>query len=62
MLYLSESVDNVSTEGIRANREFRHFPKSDSDVGTGDASEKGSGKDFTIDPLCTNCPNLAPKG
>ncbi|KAK1363296.1 Pseudouridine synthase [Heracleum sosnowskyi] len=61
-LYLSESVDNVSTEGIRANREFRKFSKSDSDVGSGDASEKGSKNDFTIDPVCTNCPNLAPKG
>ncbi|XP_074381787.1 RNA pseudouridine synthase 7 isoform X4 [Apium graveolens] len=61
-LYLSESVDNVSTEGFRANREFRHFSKSDSDVGSGDASKIGSEKGFTIDPLCTNCPDLAPKG
>ncbi|KAL8474543.1 hypothetical protein ACS0TY_030406 [Phlomoides rotata] len=57
MLYLSESVPIRSTEGSSADRAAANSglpPKSDY---TDEPVEE-----FSIDPMCTNCPNLPPKG
>ncbi|PIN12604.1 RNA pseudouridylate synthase [Handroanthus impetiginosus] len=65
MLYLSESVTHRSDEGLSADRAAAksglplktnhceiHVPHSTAELA----------EDFDIDPMCTNCPNLAPKG
>lgn len=65
MLYLSECVPDRSVEGLSTDRAAAnsgvdvksncceiHVPHS-----TDEPAE-----DFDIDPMCTNCPNLAPKG
>ncbi|XP_073122161.1 RNA pseudouridine synthase 7 isoform X2 [Henckelia pumila] len=65
MLYLSESVNHRSVEGLSADRaaamsEFALKPNHCEicvPISTDDPI-----KDFCIDPMCTNCPNLAPKG
>lgn len=63
MLYLSEA--DGFTDGTCTNRELvrscnfiKYFQREDS-VGEFD---ENSNEDFTIDPMCTNCPDLAPKG
>ncbi|KAF8378043.1 hypothetical protein HHK36_029376 [Tetracentron sinense] len=67
MLYLSEVVPGRSTKGVGADgassvnsghSATSDFPQDDCI----DNFEENSGKDFSIDPMCTNCPNLAPKG
>ncbi|KAM5571588.1 RNA pseudouridine synthase 7 [Rosa sericea] len=64
MLYLSKHVSDRSAEGMGADRAAAnpdHSPAS----GVGEnksASHEDSGEDFSIDPMCTNCPSLAPKG
>ncbi|XP_073013368.1 RNA pseudouridine synthase 7 [Typha latifolia] len=66
MLYLSESVSPRSAKGTGADRaaSVMHQPSlldpsknSHCDENTGHSTE-----DFNIDPMCTNCPNLAPIG
>ncbi|THG05863.1 hypothetical protein TEA_030087 [Camellia sinensis var. sinensis] len=64
MLYLSEVTDR-STKGMCADRAAAKSAQSlpsnpDKDCSAG--SEENSKEDFSIDPMCTNCPNLAPKG
>ncbi|PRQ16914.1 putative tRNA pseudouridine(32) synthase [Rosa chinensis] len=64
MLYLSKHVSDRSAEGIGADRAAAnpdHSPAS----GVGEnksTSHEDSSEDFSIDPMCSNCPNLAPKG
>ncbi|KAH1126299.1 RNA pseudouridine synthase 7 [Glycine soja] len=65
MLYISEQTVDRSVKGLSADRSARI-----SDVSlTSNFNEKvlneceeNSNGDFGIDPMCTNCPNLAPKG
>ncbi|CAL5361792.1 unnamed protein product [Camellia sinensis] len=64
MLYLSEVTDR-STKGMCADRAVAKSAQSlpsnpDKDCSAG--SEENSKEDFSIDSMCTNCPNLAPKG
>ncbi|RZC60555.1 hypothetical protein C5167_022307 [Papaver somniferum] len=64
VLYLSKDVaprPGQATGNKAANRE----PSPTSDIpldSSSDLVEKKSGEDFSIDPMCTNCPDLAPKG
>ncbi|KAL6996899.1 hypothetical protein U1Q18_007024 [Sarracenia purpurea var. burkii] len=58
MLYLSETVSDRSNKGLSADR----AAAKSAHEGCCDLSEETSKEDFTIDPMCTNCPNLAPKG
>ncbi|KAL5543838.1 hypothetical protein UlMin_007622 [Ulmus minor] len=55
MLYLSEEVPDRSTGGMSADRAAA---SSDCSV----ESKESLNEDFTIDPMCTNCPNLVPQG
>lgn len=64
-LYLSESVPHRSLEGLSADRaaansglpsKANHYENNE----PGSADEPA--EDFNIDPMCTNCPNLPPKG
>ncbi|EYU43033.1 hypothetical protein ABFS82_04G122600 [Erythranthe guttata] len=59
LLYLSECVPNRSIEGFSADRAAAansglHIKP--------DNSTDDSAEDFDIDPMCTNCPDLSPKG
>lgn len=49
MLYLSEEVVDPFSKGM-------------GDDSTAGVSEEDSKEGFSIDPMCTNCPNLAHKG
>lgn len=63
-LYLSENVTDRSTEGMSADRAAalsRHSLTRPTSENCHEESEN-SNEDFSIDPMCTNCPNLAPKG
>ncbi|KAL3502954.1 hypothetical protein ACH5RR_037403 [Cinchona calisaya] len=65
MLYLSESVTKRSAEGLSADRaDARSVISVDqsSHQCHKDEADYVSEEDFRIDPMCTNCPNLAPKG
>ncbi|GAA0144182.1 RNA processing factor [Lithospermum erythrorhizon] len=65
MLYLSESVVNRSSEGLAADRAASRSVGSlmlDCYETSNEKSGGDSCEDFSIDPMCTNCPNLAPKG
>ncbi|XP_047340952.1 RNA pseudouridine synthase 7 isoform X2 [Impatiens glandulifera] len=55
LLYLSNFVANRSSAD-RTGVNNTNNMKSDESV------EKSEEEDFSIDPMCTNCPNLAPKG
>ncbi|XP_068306805.1 RNA pseudouridine synthase 7-like isoform X2 [Pyrus communis] len=64
MLYLSKHVNGRSTEGMGADRtavNSRPFLTSGfcENLSTGHVDPN---EDFSIDPMCTNCPNLVPKG
>ncbi|KAK9668938.1 hypothetical protein RND81_13G097100 [Saponaria officinalis] len=59
MLYLGESVGQRSIEGMSADRAAAKFRDSSEN---NDELEEESSTEFTIDPMCTNCPNLAPQG
>ncbi|KAJ4850137.1 hypothetical protein Tsubulata_000612 [Turnera subulata] len=62
-LYLSEHVTSRSTEGVRADRAAaRSTFHPISDISYSDTHKDNPKEDFDIDPMCTNCPNLAPKG
>jgi tRNA pseudouridine32 synthase len=65
MLYISEQTVDRSINGSTADRSARI---SDASL-TSNFGEKvpkdcqeNSNEEFSIDPMCTNCPNLAPKG
>ncbi|XP_015866947.3 RNA pseudouridine synthase 7 [Ziziphus jujuba] len=65
MLYLSKHVTDRSTQGVSADKAAvcsGHSPSSGFDQNSSDANGGNSIEDFSIDPMCTNCPNLAPKG
>lgn len=61
-LYLSECIprSKAGTSADRAANKSSHVlnPKN---VGSGSAANSGN-EEFSNDPMCTNCPNLAPKG
>ncbi|XP_006647267.2 RNA pseudouridine synthase 7 [Oryza brachyantha] len=65
-VYLSENFSPRSSKGTRINRATTlacslpsSEPDSCADVGNKDTEV---GEEFSIDPMCTNCPNLAPLG
>ena len=60
-LYLSGDFCPRSIKGTSASTEMA---PSDSDSSAADHGNKDSETDegFDIDPMCTNCPNLAPVG
>ncbi|XP_058103029.1 RNA pseudouridine synthase 7 isoform X2 [Magnolia sinica] len=69
MLYLSEVVAQRSTEGMGADRAAisgaTHYLLASGlpcDDRSSEVENTDSGEDFSIDPMCTNCPNLGPKG
>ncbi|KAK6153919.1 hypothetical protein DH2020_013558 [Rehmannia glutinosa] len=65
MLYLSECVPRRSIEGLSADRAAANSvlpPKLDHCEIDVPHSTDEPVEDFNIDPMCTNCPNLAPKG
>lgn len=57
MLYISEQTVDRSVKGSSADRSARI-----SDEKVLNECDENSYGDFSIDPMCTNCPNLAPKG
>ncbi|XP_019253599.1 PREDICTED: RNA pseudouridine synthase 7 isoform X1 [Nicotiana attenuata] len=65
MLYLSELVSNRSAEGLSADRaaakSFSPPEPISLENGISDTTND-SNEGFSVDPMCTNCPNLAPKG
>lgn len=64
MLYLSEPVSDRATQGMSADRSADcsgHSLTSITHENCLDIDENSS-EEFSIDPMCTNCPNLAPKG
>ncbi|XAR50363.1 tRNA pseudouridine(32) synthase [Bertholletia excelsa] len=65
MLYLSEVLTDRSTKGLGADRaaaaQLAHSLHSSADEEFSGSGEN-SKEDFSIDPMCTNCPDLAPKG
>ena len=65
VLYLSAETADRSIKGTSADRsvlvsDASVRPSFDEEVLY--KSECDSNADFSIDPMCTNCPNLAPKG
>ena len=60
-LYLSGNFCPRSTKGTSASKEIA---PSDPDNSAADHGSKDAETDveFDIDPMCTNCPNLAPAG
>ncbi|AQK71232.1 RNA pseudouridine synthase 7 [Zea mays] len=60
-LYLSGNFCPRSTKGTNASKKIA---PSDPDSSAADHGSKDAGTDveFDIDPMCTNCPNLAPVG
>ncbi|KAA8542082.1 hypothetical protein F0562_023234 [Nyssa sinensis] len=65
MLYLSKVVPDRSTEGLSAGRAaaVKSGPLiTNTCEASINKSEENCSEDFSIDPACTNCPNLAPKG
>ena len=61
MLYLSEEVVDRSNKGLGADRAAAKSAHSLPPIHD-EASTENSEEDFSIDPMCTNCPNLAPNG
>ncbi|XP_061360895.1 RNA pseudouridine synthase 7 [Gastrolobium bilobum] len=65
MLYISEKIVDRSIKGSSADRSARTSDASlisNFDEKVLNECEENSNGDFSIDPMCTNCPNLAPKG
>ncbi|KAI5404707.1 RNA pseudouridine synthase 7 [Lathyrus oleraceus] len=65
MLYISEQPVDRSINGSTADRSARISDVSlTSNLGEELPSEcqENSNEDFSLDPMCTNCPNLAPNG
>ncbi|KAK3406486.1 hypothetical protein EUGRSUZ_K02689, partial [Eucalyptus grandis] len=62
MFYLLEQRTNRSDEGMVADKAAGLSSESSvSDIGQNDKEEEPC-IEFSTDPVCTNCPNLAPKG
>ncbi|KAJ8772466.1 hypothetical protein K2173_027643 [Erythroxylum novogranatense] len=61
-LYLSEHVQNRSTNGRTADRAAFNSSNSPPSGNNSCKPEENCEEDFSFDPMCTNCPNLAPKG
>jgi len=62
MLYLLEQRTNRSDEGMVADKAAGLSSESSvSDIGQNDKEEEPC-IEFSTDPVCTNYPNLAPKG
>ncbi|XP_044494285.1 RNA pseudouridine synthase 7 isoform X2 [Mangifera indica] len=63
LLYLSEPVSERATQGMSADRSSYsgHSLTSITHENCLDRDDNSS-EEFSIDPMCTNCPNLAPKG
>ncbi|KAK4362746.1 hypothetical protein RND71_017987 [Anisodus tanguticus] len=65
MLYQTEFVSSRSAEGLSADRAAAKSCSPPEPIslenGISDTAND-SNEDFSIDPMCTNCPNLAPKG
>ncbi|KAJ4959969.1 hypothetical protein NE237_019879 [Protea cynaroides] len=66
-LYLSDTVVDRSAEGTTADRAAAINSGCSPTSGFSsnadfDEFEENSCEGFSIDPMCTNCPNLAPKG
>ncbi|KAL3342500.1 hypothetical protein AABB24_026499, partial [Solanum stoloniferum] len=62
MLYLSEFVSSRSAEGFSADRAAAKSCSPPDPISRTSDMANDSNEDFSIDPMCTNCPNLAPKG
>ncbi|KAK6794813.1 hypothetical protein RDI58_008266 [Solanum bulbocastanum] len=62
MLYLSEFVSSRSAEGLSADRAAAKSCSPPDPISRTSDMANDSNEDFSIDPMCTNCPNLAPKG
>ncbi|XP_043687041.1 RNA pseudouridine synthase 7-like isoform X2 [Telopea speciosissima] len=67
VLYLSKTVVDRSTEGTTADRAAavnsdHSLTSVFSCTADFDEYEENSCEGFSIDPMCTNCPNLTPKG
>ncbi|XP_031277327.1 RNA pseudouridine synthase 7 isoform X2 [Pistacia vera] len=64
MLYLSEPVSDCATQGMSADRSAACSGHSLTSITHENFLDKDetSSEEFRIDPMCTNCPNLAPKG
>ncbi|KAL2347078.1 hypothetical protein Fmac_001078 [Flemingia macrophylla] len=64
MLYMSEQSVDRSFKGLSADRSAHISDASMTlifDEVLNECEENSNGG-FSIDPICTNCPNLAPKG
>lgn len=67
-LYLSDAVAPRSSFGTGADRAASVSmdmpqPPVSADDGLGiDSGSVDAGDEYNIDPMCTNCPDLAPKG
>ncbi|CAJ1975094.1 unnamed protein product [Sphenostylis stenocarpa] len=63
MLYISDQTVDRSVKGLSADRSARISDVSlTSKFELLNECEENSNGDFCIDPMCTNCPNLAPIG
>lgn len=68
VLYLSEVVCKRSTLGTGADRAATFVNSEDLDEADPNCDSNSTGvdaegnEDFRYDPMCTNCPDLAPKG
>ncbi|XP_027330469.1 RNA pseudouridine synthase 7 isoform X2 [Abrus precatorius] len=65
LLYISEQTVDRSIKGLSADRSASITDaslKSNFEEKVLNECEENSNGDFSIDPMCTNCPNLAPKG
>ncbi|TMW97556.1 hypothetical protein EJD97_005320 [Solanum chilense] len=62
VLYMSEFVSSRATEGLSADRAAAKSCSPPDPISRTSDMENDSNEDFSIDPMCTNCPNLAPKG
>ncbi|XP_018721502.2 RNA pseudouridine synthase 7, partial [Eucalyptus grandis] len=62
MLYLSEYVDNRTDVGMSADRAAGKSLIPETNNMYVDDCEETCSRNFSIDPMCTQCPNLAPTG
>lgn len=62
MLYLSEQRTNRSAEGMVADKAPGLSSESSVTDSWQNEKEEQPCIEFSADPMCTNCPNLAPKG
>lgn len=64
-LYLTKEASGRSVEKTTADRAAAisaRSPARDIEEDCVKAHKENSSEDFSIDPMCTNCPNLTPKG